>query len=73
MSALPYSQEELTDGTKKGQRHSQLLHKNGNVNINIDAVQMGLGCIDSWGAIPLDKYLLKYGSRTYTFTMRPAK
>ncbi len=73
MSALPYSQEELTDGTKKGQRHSELLNKNGNTNMNIDAIQMGLGCIDSWGALPLDKYLLQYGDYQFSFTMSPAK
>ncbi len=71
MSALAYSQEELTDGLMKGQRHSQLLKKNGNTNINVDDVQMGLGCMDSWGALPLDKYMLKYVDRMYTFTLRP--
>jgi beta-galactosidase len=73
MSALAYSQEELTDGLDKGQRHSQLLNKNGNANMNVDDVQMGLGCIDSWGALPLDKYQMKYTNREYTFTMRPTK
>lgn len=73
MSALAYSQEELTDGIEKGQRHSEFMKKNGNANINIDDIQMGLGCMDSWGALPLDKYMLKYTDREYTFTMRPAK
>jgi beta-galactosidase len=71
MSALPYSQEELTDGVKKGQRHSELLHPNGLTNMSVDAVQMGLGCLDSWGALPLDKYMLPYADREYTFMITP--
>lgn len=71
MSALPYSQEELTDGPQKGQRHSEFLKKNGNTNMCVDASQMGLGCINSWGAIPLEKYMLEYTDREYGFTMTP--
>jgi beta-galactosidase len=71
ISALPYSQEELTDGIEKGQRHSEFLQKNGLTNMNIDGVQMGLGCITSWGTWPLPEYLLPYADREYTFTMKP--
>lgn len=73
MSALSYSQEELSDGVHKGQRHSQLLKKNDKVNLSIDNVQMGLGCMDSWGALPLEKYQLKYTNREYSFTMNPLR
>jgi beta-galactosidase len=73
MSSLAYSQEELTDGVKKGQRHSELLQKNGLTNMNIDSVQMGLGCITSWGTWPLPQYMLPYGDRQYSFTMKPIK
>ncbi len=73
ISALPYSQEELTDGIEKGQRHSEFLQKNGFTNMNIDGVQMGLGCVTSWGTWPLPQYLLPYADREYTFTMRPIK
>jgi len=71
MSALSYSQEELSDGIQKGQRHSQFLKKNGNINMCIDGVQMGLGCMDSWGALPLEKYQLKYMDREFSFTLQP--
>ena len=73
MSALEYSQEELTDGEHKGQRHSELLKKNGHINVNVDGLQMGLGCMDSWGALPLDKYMLEYADREYSFVMRPVR
>lgn len=73
MSALLYSQEELTDGVHKGQRHSQFLKKNGMTNLSIDNIQMGLGCMDSWGALPLEKYQLKYTNREYSFVMKPLR
>jgi beta-galactosidase len=73
ISALPFSQEELTDGTQKGQRHSEFLKKNGNTNVNVDNLQMGLGCINSWGAVPLLKYQVVYADREYNFTMTPTK
>jgi beta-galactosidase len=41
--------------------------------MNIDDVQMGLGCIDSWGAWPLEKYMLPYADREYSFTIRTVK
>lgn len=39
------------------------------VTVNIDIAQRGLGCIDSWGAAPLDKYLLP-GKQTYSYRFR---
>lgn len=71
ISALPYSQEELNDGITKGQRHSEFLKKNSSTNLCIDEIQMGLGCINSWGARPLEKYMLKYRDYDYNFTMKP--
>ena len=32
---------------------------------------MGLGCIDSWGAMPLDRYMLHYGDYEFTLVMQP--
>jgi len=42
-------------------------------NVCIDKVQMGLGCINSWGEMPLDKYLLQYGDYAFSFVMEPVK
>ncbi|MDE6652509.1 MAG: hypothetical protein K2K08_08935, partial [Paramuribaculum sp.] len=42
-------------------------------NLLIDKQQMGLGCIDSWGAIPMEKYLMPYGDYSFTFIMKPVK
>ncbi len=71
ISALHYSIESLDDGTEKHQWHSQLIPQVGYTNICIDKVQMGLGCINSWGAVPLDKYHVHYGDHEFTFVMEP--
>ena len=73
MSALHYSIESLDDGSEKHQRHSALVPKVHYTNVCIDKVQMGLGCINSWGAMPLDKYLLPYSDYEFSFMIEPVK
>ncbi len=70
-SALEYSIETLDDGTKKDNRHPADLVKNGSTNICVDKVQMGLGCIDSWGGMPLEQYRLPYGDYEAVFVITP--
>ena len=70
-SALEYDIEMLDDGVKKDQRHSSQLSKNGLTNICIDGAQLGLGCVDSWHALPLEKYFVKYQDRSFTFLITP--
>lgn len=71
MSALHYSIESLDDGAVKHQRHSQLVPRADYTNVCIDKVQMGLGCINSWGALPMDKYRLHYGDYEFSFVIEP--
>ncbi|MCM1110616.1 MAG: DUF4981 domain-containing protein [Clostridium sp.] len=70
-SALNYSIESLDEGDHKAQGHSQEVPQVPYTNLLVDKVQMGLGCIDSWGAWPMEKYLLPYGDYDFTFIMRP--
>ncbi len=70
-SALHYTMESLDDGLEKGQRHSELIPQTDYVNFCIDKVQMGLGCINSWGALPLDKYMVPYQDYEFTFVIKP--
>jgi beta-galactosidase len=37
--------------------------------VHIADRQMGLGCIDSWGAWPLGKYLIPYADQEFTFVI----
>ena len=70
-SALHYTMESLDDGLEKDQRHSELVPQTDCVNFCIDKVQMGLGCVNSWGALPLDKYMVPYQDYEFTFVIKP--
>lgn len=72
-SALHYTIESLDDGDIKDQRHSQEVPEANLTNICIDKIQMGLGCVNSWGAWPRSEYQLKYQDYEYTFVMKPIK
>ncbi len=70
-SALHYTMESLDDGLEKDQRHSELVPQTDYVNLCIDKVQMGLGCVNSWGALPLEKYMVPYQNYDFTFVIKP--
>lgn len=70
-SALHYTIETLDDGKQKDQRHSTEITEDDLTNFCIDKKQMGLGCVTSWGAIPLETYMLPYRDYEFTFVIRP--
>ena len=72
-SALHYTQESLDEGMQKDQRHSPEIPSANLTNLCIDKVQMGLGCVDSWGSLPLQPYMLPYGDYNFTFTLTPVQ
>jgi len=73
ISALHYTIASLDDGDFKDQRHSPEVPEANLTNICIDKVQMGLGCVNSWGAWPRGEYQLKYQDYEFTFLMKPIK
>lgn len=72
-SALNYTICSLDDGVQKDQRHSPEVKKADLTNLCIDKAQMGLGCVNSWGAMPLPQYMLPYGNYEFTFILAPVK
>lgn len=72
-SALHYSIESLDDGLEKDQRHSELIPRVDYTNICIDKVQMGLGGVNSWGALPLEKYRIPYADYEFSFLIEPVQ
>lgn len=74
-ATLPYLTADLDDGPKKEahQSHSGDLRQRRFNVLHIADKQMGLGCIDSWGAWPMGKYLIPYGDMEYTFVIEPAE
>ena len=73
-SALKYTIESLDDGAWKGikgWRHSPEIAQTESVNVCIDKVQLGLGCRNSWGAVPLKQYRLPYKDYEFNFMITP--
>ncbi|UQA91590.1 glycoside hydrolase family 2 TIM barrel-domain containing protein [Streptomyces halobius] len=66
LSALPYTPMDLD-----GPRHPYELKRRDGTQLGINHRQMGVGGNDSWGAPPLEKYLLHAG-RTYRYAYRLA-
>ena len=72
-SALNYSIESLDDGVQKDQRHSPEVAKAPFTNLCIDKVQMGLGCVNSWRTLPLEKYRVPYQDYEFSFILTPVR
>ena len=73
-SAIPYFTSDLDDGPVKEHlhgRHSGDLESRPHANIHIQKHQMGLGCVNSWGALPRREYRLPYGDYDFTFIISP--
>lgn len=83
-SALPYSLEDLDVSAPEGDsaqvngnnqrgipRHSLELRPSGYTWIHADKVQQGVGSINSWGAKPLEQYLVHPVERDFILLLRP--
>lgn len=62
---------DFDEGPFKNQRHTTDIITRNLVNVNIDARQMGLGSIDSWGAMPLPEYRIKASDQNFSFMILP--
>ena len=75
-SAIPYLVEDLDAGVEKehawGQHSGDLVEK-GLVQLHIQQRQFGLGCIDSWGSSPMEKYRMHYQDRCFRFVIKAKK
>ena len=75
-SAIPYLVEDLDAGIEKehawGQHSGDLVGK-GLVQLHIQQRQFGLGCIDSWGSSPMEKYRMHYQDRCFRFVIKAKK
>ena len=73
MTALNYLTSDLDGGPVKEehQMHAGDLTPRPFTVLHIAQRQMGLGCIDSWGAWPLQKYLIPYADHSFSFVITP--
>ena len=75
-SALNFLTEDLDDGVTKDKvigRHSGDLIERPLTQVHIQQRQMGLGCVNSWGAWPRAEYQMPYKDYDFTFAIRPIK
>ena len=74
VSALHFLTEDLDDGPVKEKtwgHHSGDLVERPLTQVHIQQRQMGLGCVNSWGAWPRQEYLVSNKERSFTFVIRP--
>ena len=73
MASLPYLTADLDGGDVKDaqQMHSGDLQPRPFTVVHIAQRQMGLGCIDSWGAWPDAAYLIPYADHSFSFVIEP--
>ena len=75
-SALPYTNDQIDDGMHKDKawgRHSGDLIPSGMTSVHVQQKQLGLGCVNSWGAWPRSEYRLHYKDYDFTFAIKPLK
>ncbi|MCR4995033.1 MAG: DUF4981 domain-containing protein [Bacteroidales bacterium] len=75
VSALRYEISDLDDGPQKDahQSHSGDLVARDYTVLQLRAFQMGIGCVNSWGAWPQDQFVPKYEDHTFTYIVKPVK
>jgi len=76
VSALNYLTEDLDDGPVKDKvigRHSGDLIERPLTQVHIQQRQMGLGCVNSWGAWPREEYMLPYRDYDFTYVIKPVR
>ena len=75
-SALKFLTEDLDDGVTKDKkigRHSGDLVERAQTQVHIQQRQMGLGCVNSWGAWPRAEYMVPCQDYDFTFAIRPIR
>ena len=83
-SALPWSLSDLDVSAPEGDleslnrngqrgvaRHPGQLQPGTQTYVHIDAIQAGVGCVDSWGAWPLEPYRVHAQERDFRFVLSP--
>ncbi len=74
-TTINYLTDDLDGGPVKEARHihsGDLTPRPFSV-VTIASRQMGLGCVDSWGAWPMRKYLIPYADQSFTFVIEAVK
>ena len=69
--AIPFPQEQIDRFSQSYRRHPSELEADGAVHVNVDYLQQGVGCINSWGRFPLPEYMIPYKDYSWEFEISP--
>lgn len=72
-TAISFPMSQIDIHSHDYRKFPQLLEADGNTYVNIDKVQSGIICEDSWGAIPLEQYRIEYKHQNFVFHLIPVK
>lgn len=72
-SATPYSPESIDLMSASAAKHFTELQPDGRTYVNFDLKQQGVGCVNSWNAMPREEYTLPYGDYRFTFMLCPLR
>ncbi len=70
-SALYFRVDDLDPEPERKQYHSGELEKRQEIYLQVNYRQTGVAGADSWYALPLPQYRVKYGSYNYQYTIQP--
>ncbi len=56
---------------KGDQRHSTELQPDGLTHLNVDLVQQGVACVNSWGALPRPEHMVTPQEYEFSFVIKP--
>lgn len=72
-SAIPYPMSQIDRKSADYRLHPSELEADGLTHVNVDYLQQGVGCIDSWGALPLPEYMIPYKDYKWSFIITPIR
>ncbi|MDO4995193.1 MAG: glycoside hydrolase family 2 TIM barrel-domain containing protein [Bacteroidales bacterium] len=73
-SSIPYLTDDLaTPNDEKAQQHSGDLTARPFTVVHISQRQMGMGCVNSWGAWPRKEYQMPYENYKFEFVIHPSR
>ena len=70
---LEYTEHDLQPTREKRQFHSGDLIAEPFNDVHISARSMGIGCVNSWGALPRREYQMPWQDYSYTFIISPVR
>lgn len=71
VATLPFAPEDFDQGPVKRVTHHADLKPRPEVYLHVDYLQMGVGGLNSWGALPLETYRIPYRSYGYRYWLTP--